>query len=73
MKREKKVKGVNLNNVHIIQGKRVKGGLRFPSQNAAHNLRFKPNELNAGIKAAFREAKSCVSRRREKVMIIDGI
>ena len=61
MKREKKVKGMNLNNVHTIQGKRVKGGLRFPSQNAAHNLRFKPNELNAGIKP-----------RLEKLRLVEG-
>ena len=42
------------------------------SQNETqHTSAFRPNGLNAVIKAAFREG--CVYPRRERVMIIDGI
>jgi len=50
MKREKKGKGMNHNDVHYIQGKRDKEGLAFPSLKTQPSPAFKPKGLNAGIK-----------------------
>ena len=60
MKREKK----EFNDVHHIKQKRR---TCLPLPNAAHKPAFRPNGLNAVIKAAFREG--CVYPRRERVMI----
>ena len=52
-----KGKGMIHNNVHIIQGKRNKEGACVSLSQTQHtSLRLSQMGLNAGIKAAFREA-----------------
>ena len=49
-----------------FKAKETKRACVFPFSNAAYKLAFEPNRLNAGIKAAFREAKSCVFLTEER-------
>ena len=68
---EEREKGYHNDVAYQIRQKKQGRNLRFSPHKTQPSPAFGPNGLNAGIKP--RLGKSCVSRRREKVMIIDGI